>query len=167
MKQTDWQKIFRWQQKSDWCGPAVIQMVLAAGGIRATQAKIAKDVFLPWWGVTQQAIYAYLSKYFKSLNFKSNGTIADLTKRLKEGKVIIVNWWDDLEGLDDEDGHYTLLLDVDKKNKKVVLADPSEGRGIWKMDIKKFRNHWYDSLDLHRKKWVEGWMLWVDPESKI
>ena len=104
-------------------------MVLAAGGIRATQAKIAKDVFLPWWGVTQQAIYAYLSKYFKSLNFKSNGTIADLTKRLKEGKVIIVNWWDDLEGLDDEDGHYTLLLDVDKKNKKVsAKPKPSKAK---------------------------------------
>lgn len=160
-----WKKLLRHQQKAGWCGPAVIQMVLASSGRRLTQAKIAKDVFLPWWGTTQDAIYAYLSKFFTELNFKKDSTLSDLTYHLERGHIIIVNWWDDLDP-EDADGHYTLLLDYAPEKRKVTLGDPSSGRGIWKMDSKEFNNHWYDSLDERGKKWVAGWMLWVNPKAK-
>ena len=79
----------------------------------------------------------------------------------------MVNWWDDLDKDDTEDGHYSLVLDFDKKGGKLTLADPSLGRGIWKINAKEFNKRWYDSLDTRGNKWVSGWMLWVDPKSKI
>ena len=35
------------QEKSGWCGPAVIQMALLAGGIKKSQKDIAKEVYPP------------------------------------------------------------------------------------------------------------------------
>lgn len=164
MVKKSWKRLFRHQHKSGWCGPAVIQMVLASAGKRIPQAKIAKDVMLKWWGTTQDTLYAYLSNFFKDLNFKSGATVSDLTYHLEAGHVIIVNWWDDLDP-EDADGHYSLALAYDADKRKVTLADPSSGRGIWKIDAKKFNDRWYDYLDAHAKKWVGGWMLWVDPKS--
>ena len=47
------------------------------------------------------------------------------------------------------------------------MADPSNDRsGIWNMDKAEFEKRWYDSLDTDGRKWVSGWMLWVDPTSK-
>lgn len=158
-------KILRYQQKDHWCGPASIQMVLASAGKKVSQEAIAKDVILDWWGTTQDAIYAYLSKYFEKLNFKTNSKLEDLFSHLVKGHTIMVNWWDDLDKEEDADGHYSLILNYDKNAKIVTLGDPSVGRGIWKMDSKEFNNRWYDYLDVHYKKWIAGWLLWVDPKS--
>jgi len=35
------------------------------------------------------------------------------------------------------------------------------------MEKEDFKKRWYDSLDTQDKKWISGWMLWVDPKSKI
>lgn len=142
-------------------------MTLASGRIKIPQAKIAKEVLLPWWGTTHDSIYAYLSRYFKNLNFKSDSKISDIEYYLKKGHTVIVNWWDNLDPEDEEDGHYSLALLVDRKRGKLTLADPSGTRGIWKIDIKDFNDRWYDYLDVHGKKWVNGWLLWVDPKSRI
>lgn len=158
------QKILRYQQTDDWCGPAVIQMALAAGGIRRSQKEIAKDVIHKWWGTTQQAILAYLSRYFDRLNFKEKANLANVSYHLKKGHIVIVNWWDDIDP-EEEEGHYSLILGVGKK--RITLADPSQNRGIWQMRRRYFITRWYDSIDVNWKKWIEGWMLWVDPKSRI
>ena len=160
------QKILRYQQKPGWCGPAAIQMALAAGGIRKPQKDIARAVYKSWWGTTQQAIFAYLSKYFKRLNFRENSKLADVRYHLAKRHIVMVNWWDDFIP-EDIDGHYTLLVGYSQKTKKVKLVDPLSERGIWKMPIKDFRDRWYDKLDVQNKTWIEGWMLWLDPKSRI
>jgi ABC-type bacteriocin/lantibiotic exporter with double-glycine peptidase domain len=162
-----WKKIFKYQQKSGWCGPAVIQMALLAGGIKISQEKIARDVYRSWWGTTQQTMYAYLSRFYKNLGFRENSKLRDISYHLKRKRFIIVNWWDNLVPEEGEDGHYSVIFDYDNKERKITLGDPSAGRGIWKMKASDFNDRWYDSLDLHNKKWVEGFLLWVDPKSKI
>jgi len=139
-------------------------MALAAGGIKKTQSEIAKDVYFGWWGTPQDIIYAYLSRFFSKIDFKSNATLSDIETHLKTGHIIIVNWWDDIDPKD-ADGHYSLILNF--QDGLITLADPSEGRDIWETGAEKFEKKWYDYLDLRKKKKIKKWMLWLDPESKI
>lgn len=159
-------KILRFQEKDGWCGPAVIQMALFAGGVEKTQKEIAKDVCFDWWGTSQDIMYGYLSQFFNVLDFKSDASLLDIEEHLKGGHVIIANWWDDIDPKDKE-GHYSLILDYDRKGGKITLADPSEGRGVWEIDAKEFVSKWYDFLDIRNRKRIDHWMLWIDPKSKI
>ena len=163
----NWERIHRFQKKEGWCGPAVIQMILLSGGIRKTQRSIAQAVYKEWWGTDQQMIVAYLSKFFNHISYKSNARISDIKRKLKKNYVILVDWWDDFDA-SDPDGHYTLVIGYDTEKEKIKMADPSnERKGIWEMDKEEFKKRWYDSLDTQGRKCISGWMLWVDPESKI
>ena len=65
-------------------------------------------------------------------------------------------------------GHYSIVGDYDSKLKNLTLVDPTNERdGIWTIKASEFNKRWYDTLDVHDRTWVEGWMLWVDPKSKI
>ncbi|MGA3292035.1 MAG: C39 family peptidase [Candidatus Microgenomates bacterium] len=163
-----WKKYHRFQEKPGFCGPAVIQMVLLACGINKTQVEIARDVYKDWWGTTQQIILAYLSKFFKIVNYKHNATFKDISSHLKNGHIVILDWWDDVDKEDKADGHYSIAGDYDHKLRALTLVDPSNSRpGIWTISDNEFRKKWYDTLDVHDRTWVEGWMLWIDPSSKI
>ena len=162
-----WKKYHKFQEKPGWCGPAVIQMVLGKCGIEKTQGEISRDVYKNWWGTPQQMILAYLSRFFKIVNYKHNATFRNISFHLNKGNIVILNWWDDF----DEDiagGHYCLAINYDNKLRALTLADPSNDRpGIWTVSDRQFRLKWYDTLDVHDRTWIEGWMLWVDPKSKI
>jgi len=165
---TTWKSYHRYQEKPGWCGPAVIQMALLASGIVKTQKEIAKDVYKDWWGTSQQLILAYLSRFFKIVNYKHDATMKDISLHLKKGHIVILNWWDDIDKDDVGGGHYSIAGDYDYKLKGLTLVDPSNGRpGIWTIDGKEFDKKWYDTLDVHDRTWIEGWMLWIDPISKI
>ena len=167
MAKINWKKIHSYQETDDWCGPAVVQMVLLAAGIKNSQKEIAKDITNKWWGTGQNIMMAYLSRHFKLVNFKINATLKDIKYHLGKGHIIVVNWWDDTDD-DLPDGHYTIIADYLKKNRKIIMVDPSGSRkGLWKMDFKEFRNRWYDYLDVHGNTWVDGWMLWVDPKKIV
>lgn len=164
---TDWKKYHRFQEKPGWCGPAVIQMVLLKCGIKKTQKEIARDVYKSWWGTPQQMILAYLSRFFKIVNYKHNATFADISFHLNKGNIVILDWWDDFEE-DIAEGHYSIATAYDNKLRALTLADPSCDRpGIWTVSDKEFRSKWYDTLDVYDRTWIEGWMLWTDPKSKI
>ena len=162
-----WKKYHRFQKRPGWCGPAVIQMILAKCGMRKPQAEISRDVYKNWWGTSQQMILAYLSRFFKLVNFKDNATFSDISHHLEKGNLIIVNWWDDFDE-NDPGGHYSVVVDYDSRLVALILADPSNERpGIWTISENEFRPKWYDTLDIRDTKWIKGWMLWVDPKSKI
>lgn len=163
-----WKKLHSFQEKPGWCGPAVIQIALKSCGIEMTQAEIAKDTYKGWWGTTQQIMMAFLSRFFKIVNYKHNATFKDISSHLKKGHIVILNWWDDIDKQDVGGGHYSIVADYDYKLKGLTLVDPSNGRpGIWTISDKEFNKKWYDTLDVHDRTWIEGWMLWIDPASKI
>ena len=164
----EWKKVHKFQEKSGWCGPAVIQIALLACGINKTQNEIANEVYKEWWGTTQQIILAYLSQFFKIVNYKHNATLKDVSFHLKKGHIVILNWWDDIDKEDVGGGHYSIAADYDYKLKGLTLVDPANGRpGVWTISGKEFDKKWYDTLDVHDRTWIEGWMLWIDPASKI
>ncbi|OGM18891.1 hypothetical protein A2686_05160 [Candidatus Woesebacteria bacterium RIFCSPHIGHO2_01_FULL_38_10] len=167
MSKNFWKKILKYQEKPGWCGPAIAEMILKSAGIKKTQSEIAKDIYKPWWGTNQQILFAYLSKFFKQVNFRHNSNISHIKYHLKKGHIVVVNWWDDLEE-DDADGHYCIVADYNKNSKKLTLIDPSTSRkGVWNISLKKFNSRWYDYLDIHGSTWVDGWMLWLNPNSKL
>ena len=162
----DWEKHHRFQEKEGYCGVAVIQSILAIAGIDKTQDEIAKDVYLKFWGVSQQIMLAYLGKYYKTVNYRHNSRSGDISFHLKKNHAIVLNWWDgesEIEG----DGHYSIVSDYDTKNRVLSLVDPSNERdGFWKIKYSEFKNKWFDTITLDNKLWIGGWMLWVDPISK-
>ncbi len=164
--QVDWKKYHRFQEKENYCGVAVIQMILESVGINKSQEEIARDVFIPWWGVSQQIMLAYLSRYFITANFKNNSNTSDILSHLRKNHAIILNWWDDLDE-EFEDGHYSIVSNYDIKTKMLTLIDPSvERSGIWDIKYSEFKHKWYDTLTLDNKIWTTGWMLWINLNSK-
>jgi len=60
------------------------------------------------------------------------------------------------------------VIGYDTEKELLKMSDPSnERKGIWEMDKDEFKKRWYDALDTQGRKWINGWMLWVDPKSKI
>ena len=167
LKNENWHKFFKAQDKSGWCGQAVIQMALKAVGIEKSQKSISKDVYQKWYGTTPQIIIAYLSRFFNSLDYQENAKKSDIVFHLKKKRLIIVDWWDDIDLDEEPDGHYSLVLDFDKKQNKITLADPSAGRGIWQMDVDEFKAKWHGYLDVNKKIKLNGWLLWIDLASKF
>ena len=163
-----WRKFHKFQEKPGWCGPAVIQMALLACGIKKSQNEIADKVYKDWWGTTQQIMMAYFSRYFKVVNYKHDATIKDVSLHLEEGHIVILDWWDDIDEKDEPGGHYSIAGSYNSKSKDLTLVDPSNARpGIWDIPEAKFNKNWYDTLDVHDQTRTNGWMLWVDPASKI
>ena len=101
------------------------------------------------------------------VNFKTNASISDISYHLKKDHIVIVNWWDDIDNDNHDNGHYSLALKYDNKKKLITLADPSQGRGIWDMSIKNFKKRWFDTLDMNNRVYLEGLMIWIDLNSKI
>jgi ABC-type bacteriocin/lantibiotic exporter with double-glycine peptidase domain len=163
-----WSKFHKFQEKPGWCGPAVIQMALLSVGIKKKQKDIAREVHKDWWGTTQQIMLAYFSRFFKIVNYKHNATFKDVSLHLKMGHIVILNWWDDIDEEDTGGGHYSVAVDYDHKLRALTLADPSTTRpGIWTIADPEFNKKWFDTLDMHDRTWIDGWMLWIDPASKI
>lgn len=162
----DWKKIHKFQKKGAWCGPAVIQMALSVAGIEKKQENIAEDVYQSWWGTTQQIMIAYLSRFFKELNYIENASLDDVSSHLGKGHIVIVNWWDDLDKDDPPGGHYSIVGEY--KPGVVTLVDPSNGReGVWNIAQAEFEKKWFDTLDVRDQIKINHWMLWIDPASKI
>jgi hypothetical protein len=167
ISESRWKVVHKFQKKPGWCGPAVIQMILSSCGIRKTQKTIAKAVYKEWWGTNQQMMLAYLSRYFKIVNYKHNANTTDIAEHLDKGHIVVVDWMDDF-GEGEAGGHYSIVSSYDSKAKILSLVDSSNARpGIWKIAAKDFNPRWYDTLDVHDRTWVDGWMLWVDPSSKL
>jgi len=163
----DWNKIYRSQEENGWCGPAVIQMIFLAVGIDKSQKDIAGEVFFPWWGTHRQVLVAYLSRFFTNMGFLDNADLLDVSKLILSGKIVLVNWWDDLDGKDDEEGHYCLAVAMDDKEGTLTLVDPSEGRGVWKIKQDEFEKRWYDFYDVRNIMKAPKWLMWVDPSSLV
>lgn len=152
---------------SGWCGQAVVCMTLAAVGIRKSQQSISRHIYMPGFGTTQHSLFAYLSKFFTRLGFKEGARLRHVRYHISRGHIVIVNWWDDLEEGDGDDGHYTLVQSVRSDGSTIRMIDPIEERGFWNMHTRMFLQRWYDYLDVQQSKRLDRWLMWIDPESKV
>lgn len=135
-------------------------MALLSGGIKRSQKEIAREV-CDENGTAEKLVLSYLARFYRKIGFKANAKVSDIESHLKEGHLLIADWWDDFDP-GDVSGHYSLILDYDKKKGTLKLADPSSGRGIWHIKVKDFVSKWFDKEDDY-----DGWLLWLDPHLRV
>jgi ABC-type bacteriocin/lantibiotic exporter with double-glycine peptidase domain len=150
----------RHQLNIHYCGPAVLQMTLAAYGIKRTQKQLAKEAKTPFdmkHGTEVKNMAAVLRSYGFAVDEKNNRSLADLTKAYASGKLIIIcyterHWsWD----------HYAVVKKITANH--IYLIDPQEKIGTTlKMPLKEFEAAWLGKIFTHTKKWA----LFADKPTK-
>ncbi len=129
-------KVKPFRQTAGFCGPASLKMVFDYYGLSVSESKIARLA-----GATRKkgASKEGLVKAAKKLGFKAffkeNSSLNDIRKFVRKKIPVIVDWfWED-------DGHYSVVIDIDRKN--VKFMDPAI-KGIRKIALKKFFRIWFD-----------------------
>jgi len=127
------------QENEAYCGPAVVQMVLASFGITKTQQEIATELETDMVeGTSAKELEAFFVKQGLKVERKNDATWSDLEAALTKGLVIA--------GYIEQDGdpHYGVVREVGEES--VVLADPWRG----------------DNFTLSKQEFLERW---VDKET--
>lgn len=153
----DWSKHHRYMPYSGWCGVATIWTVLHACGIKKSIYEIAWFTLKPWYGVPYSILIAYLNRFLSVVNYRTNASISDISRHLKLGHIVIINFWDH------DDGHYAIVSHCAKG--QLTIIDSSRERD-WKytMTTKELNSKWWDFLS--DSLWHEKLVIWVDPKSK-
>ncbi len=125
------------QQKSGFCGPASLKMVLDYYGVKKSEKELAE---LSGCTISKGVKAEGLLQAAKKLGFKGFikdfSDIKDLRKYVLKKKIpVIVDWFST------DEGHYSPVVDINQEN--IYLQD-SELRGIRTMKIKTFRRVWFD-----------------------
>jgi len=130
-------KVKSFRQKTGFCGPASLKMVLNYFGVRKSERELAKLI-----GCTRVkgAEAKNLLKAAEKLGFKGSikdfSEIEDVKKYVQKKKIpVIVDWFSE------DEGHYSVVVGIDKKN--IYLQDPELGR-IREIDIETFKRVWFD-----------------------
>ncbi|PIR72894.1 MAG: peptidase C39 [Candidatus Nealsonbacteria bacterium CG10_big_fil_rev_8_21_14_0_10_36_23] len=129
-------KLKPFRQKPGLCGPASLKMVLDYYGFSISEAELAK---LAGASKKKGASVEGLIKAAKHLGFqtflKKKSSLNDLKYFIKRKIPVIVDWFFE------DDGHYSVVIDIDKKN--TILRDPSYTKRR-KLSNKKFLRVWFD-----------------------
>lgn len=139
----------RHQINGDYCGPAVIQMILAAHSLRPTQRDIAKRAGTnAARGTTVKGLAAALRGYGFTVSEREQRSIADLRRALSRGNFIIINYTERSDW-----GHFALLLRFTKKY--VHLLDPAERQGgTARFPLAEFKERWRDPMFTKTTRWA-------------
>jgi ABC-type bacteriocin/lantibiotic exporter with double-glycine peptidase domain len=116
------------------CGPAVIQMLLENVGVSATQEEITEaagathTIAALGTRVDQLAKAVQQLAPIAKLWYKENATVDDLEYVLNECKFPVgVEWqglFADMDGDDDDYGHYSIIAHIDRLKEELIVVDP-------------------------------------------
>jgi ABC-type bacteriocin/lantibiotic exporter with double-glycine peptidase domain len=163
---------YREQEKSDWCGVACVQMLLNDSGIPFSQQEIASEIYRPGWGTDEPEMKTYLRKKHFDVDSKEDCSLNELHSLINKGFRTIVYWLNDLptiKGEEDVCGHYSILADIDLKNKQVLLMDPSrqirlnDKNRIYWLAFEDFIKRW--TVIEENKLVSTNWALWIKPTT--
>ncbi len=125
------------RQKSGFCGPASLKMILDFFGIKKSEDELAvlsgctshKGVGAE--GLIKAAKLLGLKGFYKDFS-----EIKDLREYVIGKKIpAIIDWFST------DDGHYSVVVDIDKRN--IYLQDPELGK-LRILDIERFKRVWFD-----------------------
>lgn len=125
------------RQKTGYCGPASLKMVLSYYGIGATEQELVKktDCSLEL-GVEAWKIIKAAQEYGLQGFIKDEASLEDLRHYVLTKQIpVIVDWFSD------DDGHYSVVVDIDGEN--IYLLDPEIGY-IRAMRLDRFKRVWFD-----------------------
>ena len=138
------------------CGPAVIQMLLENIGVNATQEEITEAAGATHTIETHGTRVDQLARAVQQLApiarlwYKENASADDLEYVLEEQKFPVgVEWqglFDDMDGDDEDYGHYSIIAHIDKVKDELIIVDPYKDfvdqSRIVKMSL--FLSRWWD-----------------------
>jgi ABC-type bacteriocin/lantibiotic exporter with double-glycine peptidase domain len=138
------------QAKEGFCGPVVLKIVMDYFGVPASEEELAKLANTDErWGTSIDGMAAAAKHFGFDVFYKEDATIEELKEYVLEKNVpVIVRWF-----FEDE-GHYSIVVDVTEKN--IVMVDPLHKifRVIKKrvMPIEKFSKAWFDLAESERRE---------------
>jgi ABC-type bacteriocin/lantibiotic exporter with double-glycine peptidase domain len=122
------------QISENHCGPAVIQMLLENIGVNATQEEITAAAGATQTIATHGTRVDQLAKAVQQLApiaklwYKEKASAEDLEYVLHEQKFPVAVEWQglfaDMDEDDDDYGHYSILVHIDKAKDEVIVVDP-------------------------------------------
>ena len=128
------------QETEYYCGPAVVQMLLAHVGIIFTQAELAKELgTLPSVGTNADAIVALLTHHGMHVTRRNGATIADIRDALAAKELVLVGYIE----ADENVPHYVLVTAV--TDDSIVFTDPDGTYGPnHSIPLTLFEERWRD-----------------------
>ena len=150
-------KLFQETLHGNFCGPAVIKMVLDFYGIEKTESEVAelsnKDEDL---GISDQDIKRVLEGSGLKVEIKNFASFEDIKSALDKNAPVIVDWMTrgryDYDEDEVADGHYSVVVGMDEEN--ISLQDPEIGR-IRTIPKEDFIRVWFDFTSDHIEKWED------------
>lgn len=125
------------RQRTGFCGPASLKLILEYFSIKKTEKEIASLCgYKKSKGVEAKRILKAAKKMGLKGFIKDCSEIKDIRKYVLKKKVpVIVDWFST------DEGHYSVVVDIDKEN--IYLQDPELGRPR-AMRIGEFKRVWFD-----------------------
>jgi hypothetical protein len=160
----DWEKHHRFMPHSGLCGPTTIWMILDACGIKKSLPSICFYTWKPWYGAPSILLTAFLKRYFRLVNYKVGSSIEDISRHIKLGHIVIINFQDG-DGDEELEGHYAIVSEY-RRGTLTLIDSSNEHPWKWEISTKKLKERWYDNLTEDGKLYHTGFMVWVDPKSK-
>lgn len=147
----------RRQENPAWCGPATVQMVLAAFGIVRSQQALARALRTrngsgPRDGTSNNALATIFRRYGLKSKVLRNARLSDVARHLGSRAVVVVNFIE----AEFNEGHFGVLLDVSPTH--VRLVDPWVGRVV-AMKRSDFNRRWTNEL-----KTIRHWAVIVSQQ---
>jgi len=148
----------RWIQQitENHCGPAVLQMLLENIGVNASQQEITEAAGATHTIETLGTRVDQLAKAVQELVpiarlwYKEKAKLDDILYVLEEAKYPVgVEWqglFEDMDGDDDDYGHYSIIAHIDQAKDELIVVDPykdyiDQNRII---RISTFQDRWWD-----------------------
>lgn len=138
-----------------YCGPASLKIVLDYYGVQKSEKEVAercgRDSEL---GTNDISIKRAAKSYGFNVEIKNKASFTDIQKWLTKEVPVTVNWFtrgrSDYNNSEAPDGHYSVVIGLDKEN--IYLQDPEIGavRTIKRDD---FLRVWFD----FKKDYITSW----------
>lgn len=130
-------KVKPFREKTNYCGPASLKMVLDYYGIKKSETELARIMDCKDTTGVEAGIMLETAKNLGLDGFiKDESTLEDIRRLvLTEEIPVIVDWFSE------DDGHYSVVVDIDEEN--IYLSDPQLGH-VRAMRLDRFYRVWFD-----------------------
>lgn len=147
------------------CGPAVLQMMLAALGVSVSQEEITRAAEVQdtieedGTRIDQLALACSRLAPHTTFWYKYESSLKDIRYLLRTGYIVGVEWqglfYDSEEEEDDDDddddhGHYSIISHVDDTSQQLIMVDPYKDFAYQDriMPIDTFLRRWWDTNEI-------------------
>lgn len=127
------------------CGPAVVKMILAYNGIKATEDELCKLCNHSYeMGCSNEGMKKALESYGMKVKTKEDASLEDIKKYLDQKIPVMVDWFSNGVSKNTSavpGGHASVVVGMDENN--IYLLDP-ENAQVRKLLQKDFMSVWFD-----------------------